>query len=69
MSEYHVACGMAGIYDGVLKPNGEEWKSKTCVTKEAIEAVAQYFVENNKAIRFSYHGKRFDMRCIDVSDD
>lgn len=39
MANYHVGCGLAGIYAGILKPNGDEWKAKSCVTTEAIDAV------------------------------
>ena len=44
MTEYHVACGLAGIYAGVLK-NKEEWKYKTECTEEAIKAVRDYMVD------------------------
>ena len=39
MAEYHVGCGLAGIYAGTLKKNGEEWLNKSDVTNEAIKAV------------------------------
>ena len=42
MSEYHVSCGMFGIYAGTVKKNGTEWKDKTRVTDEAIEAVRDW---------------------------
>ena len=52
MSEYHVACGMAGIYAGTLKSNGNEWKNKTLVTDEALEAVRDWlyseFIKDEK---------------------
>lgn len=44
MAEYHVGCGLAGIYAGILK-NKEEWKDKTECTEEAIEAVRDYMVD------------------------
>lgn len=44
MSEYHVSCGMFGIYAGTVKKNGAEWKDKTCVTDEAIEAVRDWLL-------------------------
>lgn len=44
MAEYHVGCGIAGIYAGVLK-NKEEWKDKTECTDEAIVAVRDYMVD------------------------
>ena len=42
MADYHVGCGIAGIYAGTLKKNGYEWLHKSNVTDEAIIAVAQY---------------------------
>lgn len=32
MPEYHVGLGLAGIYAGTLKKNGEEWINKSDVT-------------------------------------
>ena len=42
MAQYHVGCGIAGIYAGIMKANGYEWKTKSNVTDEAIVAVALY---------------------------
>ena len=42
MAEYHVVCGMAGIYAGTVKPNGMEWENKSLVTDEAIAAVRDH---------------------------
>mgnify|MGYP001302404918 CR=1 FL=1 len=44
MADYHVGCGLAGIYAGTLRtPN--EWCNKSEVTDEAINAVRDYMVE------------------------
>lgn len=43
MAEYHVGCGMAGIYAGTIKKPGE-WKTKSEVTAEALRSVAEYMV-------------------------
>lgn len=42
MAEYHVGCGLSGIYAGTVKKNGYEWLNKSEVTKEAIIAVIGY---------------------------
>ena len=43
MAEYHVGCGLAGIYAGtILKPG--VWKSKSPVTEEALRAAAEYMM-------------------------
>lgn len=41
---YHVGCGLCGIYAGILKKSGDEWKSKSDVTDEAINAVCNYML-------------------------
>lgn len=35
MAEYHVGCGIAGIYAGTLNKQGTEWLNKSEVTEEA----------------------------------
>ena len=43
MNKYHVGCGLAGIYAGVLNPkNQSEWKDKSECTNQAIVAVRDY---------------------------
>ena len=42
MANYHVGCGLAGIYAGTLKKSGVEWLHKSDVTKEAISAVMEH---------------------------
>lgn len=42
MPEYHVGCGLAEIYAGILKKNNTEWRTKSPVTEEAINAVRDY---------------------------
>lgn len=44
MAEYHVGCGIAGIYAGTVKKNGVEWQNKSIVTDEAIDAVRDYLM-------------------------
>lgn len=66
MADYHVGCGFAGIYAGTMKKNGCEWQSKSDVTKEAILAVAQYFLENDKSMSFNYQGKRYVLEINEV---
>jgi hypothetical protein len=41
MANYHVGCGLAGIYAGTISKPGV-WKVKNDVTDEAICAVADY---------------------------
>jgi len=59
MAEYHVGCGMARIYAGTLNKQGNLWTRKSDVTDEAISAVAQYLLEYDEALEFTYRGKRY----------
>ena len=65
--EYHVACGMFGIYAGTVKANGEEWRNKTDVTDEAIRAVRDYlmgeFIKGDKT-EGGYEWKTKDGRTV-----
>ena len=57
MAEYHVGCGMCGIYAGILCK--DKWKAKSDVTNEAMCAVAQYLLENNKEFHFTLQNKDY----------
>lgn len=59
MANYHVGCGIAGIYAGTLNKKGEMWVNKSDVTDEAINAVAQFLLEHEEALEFDYQGKRY----------
>lgn len=61
MAEYHVGCGIAGIYAGTIKKNGYEWLNKTEVTREALSSTAQYLLFNDKSYRFVYNGKQYEL--------
>lgn len=56
MSEYHVSCGMFGIYAGTVKRNGTEWKDKTRVTDEAIEAVRDWLLSEVQFYNRTFSG-------------
>ena len=63
MAEYHVGCGLAGIYAGTLKPkHPDEWMNKSCVTKEAEAAVAQHLLLNGKEFRFTIKGRNYVLK-------
>ena len=65
MAEYHVGCGIAGIYAGVKK-NEEEWKSKSDVTDEATAAVAEYLLSMGLRMKFMRNNKVY---CLHVSEE
>lgn len=69
MAEYHVGCGLAGIYAGTLKQNGKEWRNKSDVTNEALCAAAQYLLFNDKEFRFQHNGKWYVMHIDEMGGD
>lgn len=70
MIEYHVGCGMNGIYAGTIKKPGE-WKTKSPVTDEALRATAEYMKgkieKGHEAYEITYTnmttGKKIVLTC------
>ena len=70
MAEYHVGCGIAGIYAGTLQPRNKTiWRNKSNVTNEALSAAAQYLLFGKKEFRFQYEGKWYAMRVEEFPED
>lgn len=61
MAEYHVGCGIAGIYAGTLNKNRDVWRNKSDVTHECLCASAQHLLENKKSFHFTYNGSKYIM--------
>ena len=59
MAEYHVGCGITGIFAGTTNKTSTMWVNKSDVTDEAISAVAQFLLEHEEAMEFNYQGKRY----------
>lgn len=74
MAEYHVKCGLGGIYAGTLKKSGDEWKNSNLVTDEAIDAVIGYLYlqmgEEANAIAYAVKLKdgKYARLKLEVSD-
>lgn len=74
MAEYHVGCGFAGIYAGTLNKSGTEWKNKSLVTNEAIDAVIGHMLwkipEDKDSIAYAVKLKdgRYAKLKLEVSD-
>ena len=73
MAEYHVGCGMAGIYAGTLNKDKTMWQNKTEVTDEAIGAVRDYMVQEllggldcSKATTSGYEWTLKDGRVVEL---
>lgn len=58
---YNVGCGLFGIYAGILKKSGDEWKSKSDVTDEAITAVCNYMLMK-KEIDNDFYGYTYNLK-------
>ena len=69
MANYHVGCGILGIYEGTLNKKGTMWLHKSDVTNEAFNAVAQYCLEHNEAMNFNYKGKRYRLAVTEINAD
>ena len=69
MPDYHVGCGLAGIYAGTLKKSGVEWLHKSDVTTEALSAVAQRLLFDGKEFRFKHKDKWYAMRVEEMDED
>lgn len=68
MVEYHVGCGAFGIYAGTLRPNGIECRNKSDVTDEAISAAAQYLLQHDESMTFTYKDKRYKIAVTEVEE-
>ena len=68
MAEYHVGCGAFGIYAGTLNKKGDMWVNKSEVTDEAYKAVAQYCIEHNEAMEFTFQSKRYRLDVKEVQE-
>lgn len=69
MAEYHVGCGAFGIYAGTLNSKNKNlWQNKSEVTDEAVSAVAQYLLQENKSMRFEYKGQKYKLCVVEVDN-
>ena len=68
MSEYHVGCGAFGIYAGILNKNKTMWKNKSKVTNEALDAIAQYLLQENMIMNFNYKDERYCLKVEKVNN-
>ena len=66
MANYHVGCGITGIFAGTLNKKGNMWLHKSDVTNEAFNAVAQYCLEHDEAMNFNYNGKRYRLAVTEI---
>lgn len=66
-TEFHVGCGAFAIYAGTLNSRNKNlWQNKSEVTDEAVSAVAQYLLQENKSMVFQYKGKKHRLCVVEV---
>jgi len=68
MAEYHVGCGMCGIYAGRLSKDKKRWIDKSDVTNKAIGAVAQFLLQEDERVLFKKDGKKYEMKVCEVEE-
>ena len=68
-TEFHVGCGLCGIYAGTLKTD-TQWAKKSNVTDEALCAVADYLLAyGSEGIKFSLDGKKYKLCLVDITGE
>jgi hypothetical protein len=68
MADYHVGCGAFAIYAGTLNKGGKLWRTKSEVTEEAINAVAQFLLEQEENVEFQYHNSRYRLAVTKIKN-
>jgi len=64
MTEYHVGCGLFGIYAGRVNKNKDMWLSKSEVTNEVLCCAFEYLYKAQKEFRTVVDGKSYVMRIV-----
>ena len=67
--KYHVGCGITAIFAGTLNKTGTMWVNKSDVTDEAINSVAQFLLEHDESVLFTYQGKRYRLSVKEESEE
>ena len=68
MAEYHVGCGITGIYAGRINKKKDMWLEKSDVTDEACSAVAQFLMDKDESMLFEYEGKKYILTVQEVKE-
>lgn len=69
MAVYHVGCGAFAIYAGTLNKKGNMWVNKSEVTDEACDAVAEYLLNQEKEMHFTFRGKEYKLSVECIEND
>ena len=68
MAEYHVGCGIAGIYAGTLNKKGDMWINKSLVTNEVLSSAFDYLYSNEKEFRATINDVEYAMRIVPITE-
>jgi len=68
MADYHVGCGICGIYAGTLNKKGDMWRTKSDVTTEVLNSSFEYLYSNKKEFRATVKGKKYAMRIVPIEE-
>lgn len=66
MAEYHVGCGIAGIYAGTLNKKGDMWINKSLVTDEVLGCAFAYLYSNEKEFRVTIDDVEYAMKIVPI---
>lgn len=66
MAEYHVGCGITGIFAGTVNKKGNMWINKSDVTQEVLNAAFDYLFVNEKETIATVDGKSYAMRIVPI---
>ena len=69
MAEYHVGCGLFGIYAGTLNKKGDMWINKSDVTEEVLDSAFQYLFTNEKVFIAKVKDKEYIMKIDEKESD
>lgn len=69
MAEYHVGCGILGIYAGILNKKGDKWINKSLVTNEVLSCAFDYLYSNEKEFRATINGVEYAMRIEPITKE
>jgi len=70
MADFKVGCSpLTGeIYAGTVSKTGL-WGKKHIVTDTAVGAVAEHLIQKNEELRFSYKGKKYALRVVNLNNN
>ena len=68
MAEYHVGCGIVGIYAGTLNKKGDMWINKSLVTNEVLSCAFDYLYSNKKEFRATINDVEYAMRIVPITE-